>query len=955
MIELADVHKSYIDKKGRTVHALRGISYKFPNKGLVFILGKSGSGKSTMLNMLGLLDKYDEGELLIDGKPSNEFTERERDTYRALNIGFVFQEFHIIDKFTIGKNVSLALEIGQQVPNPEQVSEALTKVGLAGFDNRFARGVSGGQKQRVAIARAIIKNPKVILADEPTGSLDSVTSREIFELLQNLAKDNLVIVISHDMESAHRYADEIVELADGQIIGIYHGDGTTDTVRMSVNQVDTKNSQEINSLIQDGKKVVLFKEATPKPLHQATEEVTPIDLDRRVKLPFKSSLKLSLLSMRAKWVRLFFTVFLSMFAIAFFGFSDMVGQFSVNRIMTEEMRRVGLPWANIALMEVDESTFIDYRTRTHMTSEHVNLFQTLGIEDFGVQYVFPVPIRPQLISYTNFFPGRGAGSGFFNNSIHGAIEMENPEVFGLELAYGRWPENTNEVIITNYMLERYKMFGMLAINDDAWNAVTNWNAVTLTQLIEPLWGEHTENSGLYVFDENTSTVIESFECIEGRAIVQNPQAFNVGFNRELIRIVGMVEFDLDRFEHISSQMEIVLPNQITQQQRDLLRRANSARQTHLNNFFTLPGFANELMRRNNIAHLTDQVLTEATFTHTDFAGLPPRPLMTGAQMHNFDTATVLWCPDQTREDYNQVIVSGNMLWNLLPQSIYNARQDEVSLLIAGGMSRPDAMTQVTEEMVLNDGILDGATLDFAVNRTVAGIRFESEVTGFEIVGIHMYWGRAGFITTQDFFDQMVFKPIGLLIVPAQTNSERNNLMNLLYNQGRFVVNMYGEDVVLRFTVWSENAQEIYFLDTMFNLFTSVFSLAAIALCIFAILLMYTFISSSIKARMKDIGILRSLGAGRGDIARIFTKEGLILIVFTTIAATLACLLLYFFLNLFFISQLGYIAQTYTLVSFGIRQVLLMGLIAVIGITISTAWPIIRIARKQPVEAIREVQ
>ncbi|MCL2846999.1 MAG: ABC transporter ATP-binding protein [Firmicutes bacterium] len=421
MIELRNVQKTYKDSKGREVQALRGISYKFPQTGVVFIVGKSGSGKSTLLNLLGLLDSYDNGELLVDGRPSNDLAGRERDTYRALNIGFVFQEFHIIEKYTIGQNISLALEIGQQDAGPEQIASALSKVGLAGFENRYARGVSGGQKQRVAIARAIVKNPKIILADEPTGNLDSVTSREIFDLLRELSRENLVIVISHDAESAHRYADEIVELADGKIVDIYNGDGTTDTVRLAV---DAVNKKEVDALLDDGKKVVLVKKKEKPPVPIETPPVNTIDTSKRVRLPFSSSLKLSMLSMRAKWVRMLFTVFLSMFAIALFGFADIIGQYSTNRIMAQEIERSGLPFVPVALMETDESSFIQIQERRTITEQHLEHFDALGLP-YAKQYAFPIPVMPGT-RFRYMFPNE-RDSDMLGYFVHGVVEVDSPE------------------------------------------------------------------------------------------------------------------------------------------------------------------------------------------------------------------------------------------------------------------------------------------------------------------------------------------------------------------------------------------------------------------------------------------------------------------------------------------------------------------------------------------------
>ena len=218
MIEVKNLKKTYKPKKGAAVQALKGINLKFEEKGLVFILGKSGSGKSTLLNMLGGLDKFDDGEIIIKGKSSKQFTQSDFDSYRNTFIGFIFQEYNILNDFTVGANIALAMELQGRKPTKEELNKILDEVDLTGFASRKPNELSGGQKQRVAIARALIKNPEIIMADEPTGALDSNTGKQVFDTLKKLSKDKLVIVVSHDRDFAEQYGDRVIELADGEII-----------------------------------------------------------------------------------------------------------------------------------------------------------------------------------------------------------------------------------------------------------------------------------------------------------------------------------------------------------------------------------------------------------------------------------------------------------------------------------------------------------------------------------------------------------------------------------------------------------------------------------------------------------------------------------------------------------------------------------------------------------------
>lgn len=217
MIELKNIKKNYKNQKV-TTEVLKGINLKLGERGITFILGKSGSGKSTLLNILGGLDNYTSGDLIINGKSTKTFTEKNWDAYRNTYMGFVFQEYNLLDNYTVEDNIKLAMELQHKKCSNKEISEVLKLVELEGLSKRKTNELSGGQKQRIAIARALIKNPEIILADEPTGNLDKETSRQIFEILKKLSKDKLVVIVSHDEESARKYADRTVRIEDGLII-----------------------------------------------------------------------------------------------------------------------------------------------------------------------------------------------------------------------------------------------------------------------------------------------------------------------------------------------------------------------------------------------------------------------------------------------------------------------------------------------------------------------------------------------------------------------------------------------------------------------------------------------------------------------------------------------------------------------------------------------------------------
>lgn len=219
MLQLKDIVKKY-NTGGTEVEVLKKVNISFRESEFVSILGASGSGKTTLLNIIGGLDKYSSGDMLLMGRSTKEFTDRDWDSYRNGTIGFVFQSYNLIVHLSVIENVKLALSISGESnkENDIKAKKVLEDVGLGEHLYKKPNQLSGGQMQRVAIARALVTNPKVILADEPTGALDSKTSVQIMELIKEISKEKLVIMVTHNPELARKYSDRIVSVKDGEII-----------------------------------------------------------------------------------------------------------------------------------------------------------------------------------------------------------------------------------------------------------------------------------------------------------------------------------------------------------------------------------------------------------------------------------------------------------------------------------------------------------------------------------------------------------------------------------------------------------------------------------------------------------------------------------------------------------------------------------------------------------------
>ena len=218
MLKLKNIVKNYKVGEG-IVEAVKDVSVEFRKSEFVAILGPSGCGKTTLLNIIGGLDQYTSGDLIINNRSTKDFKDRDWDSYRNHSVGFVFQSYNLINHLSVVENVELALTLSgiNKTERRAKATEALEKVGLHDQITKKPNQLSGGQMQRVAIARAIVNDPEILLADEPTGAIDSETSIQIMDILQEISKDRLVIMVTHNGDLAEEYATRIVQLLDGEI------------------------------------------------------------------------------------------------------------------------------------------------------------------------------------------------------------------------------------------------------------------------------------------------------------------------------------------------------------------------------------------------------------------------------------------------------------------------------------------------------------------------------------------------------------------------------------------------------------------------------------------------------------------------------------------------------------------------------------------------------------------
>ena len=397
MLEVKNLTKIYSSKGGVSVKALDDVSVVFPETGMVFLLGKSGSGKSTLLNVAGGLDKPDDGEIIVKGKSSKEFSASDFDSYRNTFIGFVFQEYNILNEFTIEQNIALALQLQSKPNDKKAVAALLEQVDLADYGKRKPNTLSGGQKQRVAIARALIKEPEIIMADEPTGALDSTTGKQVLDTLKKLSEKKLVIVVSHDREFAEYYGDRIIELKDGKIISdvskVYNTPATLSGE--AINELEEIKEPENVSLISENtiaikdaealtddelkkigqilrgqkgeviisadqndisgvKRACKINENGNKESFKETERIETKEYDGsktkfiKSRLPMSRAIKMGASGLKSKPFRLIFTILLSVAAFVLFGVVSTFMLYDPNYSVSEAMKETNYPAATIS-------------------------------------------------------------------------------------------------------------------------------------------------------------------------------------------------------------------------------------------------------------------------------------------------------------------------------------------------------------------------------------------------------------------------------------------------------------------------------------------------------------------------------------------------------------------------------------------------------------------------------
>lgn len=1049
MLELKNICKTYKPKKGVPVQALKNVSIKFTEKGMVFILGKSGCGKSTLLNCIGGLDRFDSGELIIKGKSSKDFSGSDFDAYRNTFIGFIFQEYNILSEFNVEKNVALALELQGKKATHEKVQELLRQVDLEDQGKRKTNELSGGQKQRIAIARALIKDPEIIIADEPTGALDSATGKQVFDTLKKLSQDKLVIIVSHDREFAENYADRIIEMKDGVIIsdetkrhiaGQKLNDGVSvigdDVIHIKAGHTITQKEVEfITKYIQKRDDSEAFISLNPKTNNkfreiakidennssEKFEQTTGEDLVTKVydrkdlkliksRLKFKDSFKMGASGLKAKPIRLFFTILLSFIAFCMFGLMDTASAFNAVDNTVSSINDSDINYLSIIGKSAEANHgYSYYNDKLLSDSDIANLSNELDVTLKPV-YNFNSNNSP-VISLSNSCPDTSAieNSYYYTRNAGGIVELTENQLKGMgcNLIAGRYPQSTAEpyeILITKYQLELFEACGYREYNNTSYGSTAVIDAQTIKNDPKVLLNKKIKTDRYeYIIVGIIDTAFNStrYESLKKDSSKQSFSFFNMMLNRDLDDIKNYSIHNLfivtdgtikaikeaggeqkKAGEYIGSQKLYFATDKYGGGSiSSVLEYTNTvALQTEINDYFyKFESDKNRMVYINKLGKPTTEGKSISLYFDTYYTLLQEGLKnvddgknhgeyyndLTRDKIKNLygneAIADVLKITDtETQKSINYYKFStsenNNIKYSILHELLTSNEGIEYVK-----KNLPLFQNDVDSLISLSSEIKDLALYYSPEGRNSydKSALLDCEISGFfaEYAETERYFTNT-IIAGEDFKRALLsqIKALGFYksaigAMPTDTNKIKaiatyHNKQTKLLNKLNSVENPTSTPDI--FVMTNEVTQTMDEIVNTIDSVISVLTYLSIGFCVFASLMLMNFIATSISYKKREIGILRALGSKRSDVFGVFFNESLIIAFINFVLASVACGIVCSYLNQTMRQDYGIII---TVFNFGLRQLGLILFVSVAVAFISSLIPVTKIANKQPIDAI----
>lgn len=948
MLEVKKIHKTYRPKKGVPVAALQNVSIQFPDTGMVFLLGRSGSGKSTLLNLIGGLDKPDEGEILIHGKNVAAFTESQVDSYRNTYIGFVFQDYNVLPEFNVKENVALALYLRGEKADEKRIEDLLEQVDLAGYGLRKTNELSGGQLQRVAIARALVKEPEIILADEPTGALDSNTGKQIFDTLKKLSERKLVIIVSHDRDYSEQYADRIIELADGEIIS-----DVTRTKEACSEPKSVSFSEESGFSLIAGNRLSIpaGKEITDEELTQMNEYLALLEQGnirnrdertlvtgadnytktdeslqkheagefRRIRssLPWRKAIPLGLAGLKRKKLRLVLSILLTVVAFALFGVADALSHVNPKRALVDSAKQFGIRDMRFLAYIFSDGSISGLGTDPDSVKAFAEKYETSAMSRYEFYNMYYLPDYPaEALADRN-----RVDSILYKNCFGSAFEIDGEFVreAGYSLLAGRLPDGTKpEICISKLTADGWikndTSGTRTSYEDILGEQITsdNRNATPLTVVgvIDTHFPEEKCRSMISDSPESLSVVArmkdtalrDAFGSLVESSVYVGPGAYRNVMNSEY----GLEAMFLSKIEMIDEKGTRVYIESPTSVEEEIgTIQHSTVRYTTCDR---IPSEQIIWLTEEPLSGLTDrQVLVSLSFLEE----------MYGQELGLKYGEVVLQAANEERKLYGAEPKNGARHYTKeqILECFYS-HQNSYSVKLSINQNRIIGDTHMSEYSMKLVGIVDnlsgGTETDFFAVNASRGDYLSEYVMG-EVKRFTMVIPKSDRVLEKIFQDTFI-------------NSDVFYLGDLSFYSIIYDTALMGREIcgILRYV--------------------------GIAAVVFAVLLFASFIANSISYQTREIGVLRALGARSRDVYRIFfTEGGVIGICSFVIACVLTAIAVYL------ISLMAFaVGVPVFLFRFGWRQMLII-LLLTFGVTfVATFLPVYRIAKKKPVDTIRNL-
>lgn len=975
MIEVKNLFKKYTVKNGIEVKALDDVSLKIDKVGMVFLLGKSGAGKSTLLNVLGGLDRVDSGEIIINGKSSKDFSQSDFDSYRNTYLGFIFQEYNILNEFSIAENIALAIELQGRKPTNEEIDNILNQVDLAGLAKRKPNELSGGQKQRVAIARALIKNPQIIMADEPTGALDSKTGKQIFDTLKALSHDKLVLIVSHDREFAEQYADRIIELKDGKVISDVEKTIIQTQNQEGINIIDNKiikidkdyilkdeDFLKIKDYIKTAKSDVIISvdnqnnekiktimnlsdEGLCKFIDTNQDKIVIQDENYKTiksKLGFKKAFKMGASSLKIKKFRLTLTIFLSFLAFMMFGLANTMSSYDNIKTTVNSIVDSNIEYATFKKQKV--FSYGEGNNDFYLENSLINEEDVLKISNdtklnftkvYGAFQKYEMPSL-NYVDFKNIFLEQMSNFNGFTT-----IDMNFINQYDFDLN-GSLPEKDDEIAITKLVEDVIKEYG---IRD--YNGVEQENLDSALHLEISIFGLKMKIVGVI----DTKADISEYQDLKGDSIADymKMQLFNSYLENGPHLLFFVKDTMIDSLNKMYSNnhdmLEIEWNNQYFTYNKIMNGKENDINDKEI----LLPYSFVEMIDFFNTVNLNEndeqyqKVIQMPAFNDVMYYLY----FMHKQEIVKLFNDKQLTISDSFKNDYhidsleNQQIL---YIFKVYQDSFYASSSEDI-----------DKIYQIMDELLQNFNFEKEERITFYnkkmkeySDQLFINIAYYSDRnyynTIYQIVGITDN-AEAVIIHDDELFDNYINVDDGIYkYVFAKMPTSDKEIKKLVEYHFQPVTKV-GESV---FSLNNEVVKTLTEINSIFEVCSKIFLYVGLGFAIFASLLLLNFITISINYKKREIGILRAVGARSKDVFKIFFSEILIIAIINAILANISLFIVVFCINTTLRKNYNLLI---TILNPGILQIILVFGISILVAFVSSFVPVYFIANKRPIDAI----